>query len=309
MTPVRAGSPATVRLPDGRDLAYATYGDPNGQPLLICHGDAQSRLGYRWLDAQARQQGIKLICPERPGYGCSDRAPRDYTFARWTEDLRLLLEALDIERFTVCGVSAGGGYALAAAAALGDRVRKTVVISGTFPFTGAGQQRALAWYAPLMFWATTHLTSVLRPLTGAALRRYWGSDAALDRLMHQLPEADRTLLARADVRAEVLSDSAEAMRQGPAGTMADSVSYAHGLGGLQLSAIVGPIVFIHGTADSIMQPRVVEAAHRLVPSSTLRWVEGGGHLIMLAEPGLLLDEVEPIWCRGRPARVGPGLSA
>jgi len=40
-------SDGIARLPDGRRLGYARYGDPDGRPLVVCHGDAQSRLGYR----------------------------------------------------------------------------------------------------------------------------------------------------------------------------------------------------------------------------------------------------------------------
>ena len=33
-----------VTLPDGRRLAYAEFGRPDGEPVLYCHGSPSSRL-------------------------------------------------------------------------------------------------------------------------------------------------------------------------------------------------------------------------------------------------------------------------
>ena len=35
---------ATFRLPDGRTIAYAEYGDPAGKPVLLMHGFPDSRI-------------------------------------------------------------------------------------------------------------------------------------------------------------------------------------------------------------------------------------------------------------------------
>lgn len=80
----------SVLLPDGRRLSYARYGQGGGKALLICHGDAQSRLGYRWRSPEAERHGIELICPERPGYGLSDPPARGYRFADWAQDVEIL---------------------------------------------------------------------------------------------------------------------------------------------------------------------------------------------------------------------------
>ena len=287
-------SDGIARLPDGRRLGYARYGDPDGRPLVVCHGDAQSRLGYRWMDGAAARRHVLLICPERPGYGKSDPAPVGYSVAGSAGDLETLLEQLGVGDFTAAGVSAGGGFALAAAAAMGERVLKTVVVSGLFPFTGAAARREVAWYAPVAFWAVRHLTRPLRALLSVAIRRSYASEAGIQRLLRTLPEADRALLeGNPALRANLLEDALEATRQGAAGTVADLLCYAIGLGDLQLAQISGPVVFIHGTADTIVKPNVAVAAQCMVPGSRLRWVEGGGHLMLGADPELLLDEVAP----------------
>jgi pimeloyl-ACP methyl ester carboxylesterase len=207
--------------------------------------------------------------------------------------LEAVLEQLGVGDFMAAGVSAGGGFALAAASAMGQRVLKTVVVSGLFPFTGAAARREVAWYAPAAFWAVRHLTHPLRALMSVAIRRSYASEAGQLRLLRTLPEPDRSLLeSNPALRANLLDDTLEATRQ-RAGTVADLLCYAKGLGDLQLARISGPVVFIHGTADTIVKPNVAVAAQRMVPGSRLRWVEGDGHFMLGADPELLLDEVAP----------------
>jgi pimeloyl-ACP methyl ester carboxylesterase len=73
----------------------------------------------------------------------------------------------------------------------------------------------------------------------------------------------------------------------------DALCYARDLVPLRLADISGPFVLIHGTADTIVKPRVAEAAHQLLPGSQLRWETGDGHFMLSAHPELLLDRVAP----------------
>jgi hypothetical protein len=54
-----------VRLPDGRGLAYAEYGDPKGHPTLYFHGLPGSRLEAVLAAKSAAEAGIRLIAGVR----------------------------------------------------------------------------------------------------------------------------------------------------------------------------------------------------------------------------------------------------
>ena len=105
----------TLILPDGRNLAYRIYGAPDGEPVL--------RLPWRTRhehDVRARRQNrailnLKLICPDRPGYGGSSAAP-DRGLHGWSKDVAALLSRLGIARFGIIGISGGGPYATTCAA-------------------------------------------------------------------------------------------------------------------------------------------------------------------------------------------------
>ena len=94
-----------LTLPDGRKLAYAEFGKPDGYPVLYCHGIPSSRLEpLLFGDGVLSQFGLRLIAPDRPGMGGSD-FQTDRSFSDWPEDVGFLVETLGLDRFSVLGVS------------------------------------------------------------------------------------------------------------------------------------------------------------------------------------------------------------
>ena len=118
----------TIRLPDGRQLGYAEYGDPKGMPLLFFHGTPGSRLRLSHIDPLARDLGVRVVAPERPGFGLSDFQPKR-TLLDWVHDVEVLADRLRLEHFATMGISSGGPYVAATAYKLPDRVTKAALIS------------------------------------------------------------------------------------------------------------------------------------------------------------------------------------
>src|SRR5688572_7771596 len=104
----------SVRLRDGRTLAYAEYGTPQGRPLFWFHGTPGSRLQYIEFPESA-DLGLRVIAVDRPGCGLSDRKA-GRTVAEWPADVAELADALGVDRYYVAGASGGGPYSLACAA-------------------------------------------------------------------------------------------------------------------------------------------------------------------------------------------------
>lgn len=115
-----------LRLRDGRRLAYAEWGDPNGAPLLFFHAVPGSRL---WFDEPATAaRGVRLVTTDRPGYGKSD-LKEGASLLSWVEDIEQLLSHLEIDRFAVVAWSMGCPYALAVAAKLSKNVGHVGLLS------------------------------------------------------------------------------------------------------------------------------------------------------------------------------------
>ncbi len=58
-----------LKLPDGRQLCYAEYGDPDGKPVILFHGTLNSRFLYGLMPDCPFLPGLHLIAPDRPGFG------------------------------------------------------------------------------------------------------------------------------------------------------------------------------------------------------------------------------------------------
>jgi hypothetical protein len=63
-----------ITLRDGRTLAYAQYGAPDGRPIIHCHGTPSSRVEGDLLFSgnSAAEVGVRIVVPDRPGMGRSE---------------------------------------------------------------------------------------------------------------------------------------------------------------------------------------------------------------------------------------------
>ena len=134
-----APSTETCPLSDGRTLAYAVAGDEDGTPVVAHHGTPGSRLFASLLADAAAEAGVRLVVPDRPGYGRSSPPPEDRSWRDWRGDLAALLDAESVDQAGVVGFSGGGPFALAAGA--NDRVRRVGLVSAVVPPADVGLVR------------------------------------------------------------------------------------------------------------------------------------------------------------------------
>ena len=121
----------TMKLADGRMLAFSEWGDLDGRPVALLHGMPGSRL--MCPDTEATETaGVRLITIDRPGYGRSDPRP-DRTLLNWVDDYVELADHLRLDACPVVGWASGGMYALACAYRLGDRVPAVAVAGSPGP--------------------------------------------------------------------------------------------------------------------------------------------------------------------------------
>src|SRR5690349_18581455 len=121
-----------VRLPDGRTLAYAEYGEADGYPVPFFHGTPGARL-LRPRALRPGTAGSRIIAVERPGYGRSD-FHSGWGMLDWADDVAALADALGLARFALVAESGGGPYAAACAYRLPTRVTALVLFSSLAPW-------------------------------------------------------------------------------------------------------------------------------------------------------------------------------
>src|SRR3954469_14004474 len=125
-----------VAVGDDRQIGFAEFGDPQGRAVVWLHGTPGAR---RQIPIEARayaeRKHIRLIGIDRPGIGSS--TPHQYhNVLAFADDLRTIADVLGINRMAVIGLSGGGPYTLACAAAMPDRVVVAGVLGGVAPTVG-----------------------------------------------------------------------------------------------------------------------------------------------------------------------------
>jgi pimeloyl-ACP methyl ester carboxylesterase len=268
-----------IRLRDGRWLGFAEYGDPQGIPLFAFHGTPGSRLMVEAADAPARARGVRVIAPDRPGFGLSSGSAARQ-IGDWPQDVAELAHALEIARFGVVGVSGGGPYALACAWRIPERLSVVASISGVAPMPGTGGIPTLQRQDHAALELLRNVPWLRRPLMvlgGFAWRRF---PARMYRRLEALcPPADRLVLARPDVARALITGVQEAFRESSRGA-ADELRLFIRPWGFPLEEIALPVHLWHGARDTLVPCVAAQRLARSIPNCRVEVIPDGGHYLV-----------------------------
>jgi pimeloyl-ACP methyl ester carboxylesterase len=239
-----------------------------GTPLVLLHGSAidSSLLSYGpSLPGLARD--YRVIAPDWPGYGKSERPPHALGIPDYVSFLERFVDAMGLERVHLAGFSMGGGAALGFALEHPGRVHKLVLIDAY----GLGNEvhvpflPFLALKAPRLattFWGGLKLS---RRLLSVFLKVFVFADrrkvtpALVHEVYEQLrsPEVERAFMRW--IRGEV-------------GWRRLTTNYADRLGD-----VAAPTLLLHGARDLIVPASRSRRAARLIPGARLHLVPRCGH--------------------------------
>jgi pimeloyl-ACP methyl ester carboxylesterase len=266
---------------DRRRIAYAEWGDVAGEPVVYCHGFPGSRLEAGLADATARSLGVRLIAPDRPGFGLSSFAP-GRRLMDWPHDLAALADHLGLATFHLIGVSGGAPYAIAGGQQLGNRVSGITLVCGLGEFVGddptSGMNTAAAGaidfyrkWPRLGHWIYLYLL-------GPMLRQF--PDLVFKALIGSATEADREVLSDNKVRRIIVGSFAEAFREGAAGA-------AHEVGLFTRQWTIDPtktrqcVQLWHGESDRTVPVAMGKRHAELLPDVVARFIPGEGHFSLV----------------------------
>lgn len=134
----------TIKLADGRKLAYYDAGKKNGKPIVVLHGIMHDPELPPSIHQMLLDKGYRIIGMSRAWYGESSPPLNSNDVLQTAAcDLEYLLDQLDINKVTVLGCMAGTIHAYVFAARCGDRVRRIINLSGMVPIVGDDQIDAM----------------------------------------------------------------------------------------------------------------------------------------------------------------------
>lgn len=245
--PVHMVAEGTIELSDGRQLGYAEYGPPKGDPLLLFHGLPGSR--YTATEPSLLDEhDVRQITLERPGFGRSTFDP-EREILYWPADVREATAALDIDEFSVFGGSGGAPYVWACAARMPQRLVDVGIVSGLGPVDAPGATNGLALTSRFM-WKTAPLPFVLWPFLWMIIQT-----------IRITPGHD---------------DMQEGVRQGPKGPLHEHRLHVRPWG-FDLSSIPVHVQLWHGEQDTFTPVSMAKYVADQLPSSTLQTYPDEGH--------------------------------
>ena len=208
-----------IRLRDGRQLAYCEWGDLEGEPVVLLHGQPGSRLFCPDEEATESAQ-TRLLTIDRPGYGRSDPRPGG-ALLDWPSDFAELADQLDLPPCPVVGWSAGGKYALAIGFAAPDRVTAIGLAASPGPrdlVPGARDELDAEDRAVVALLAADRPAALAEISKNCA---WYAGDGWATMFAESWGDADDRLLARPENLEPIKAWLREGARQGSAGFEAD----------------------------------------------------------------------------------------
>jgi pimeloyl-ACP methyl ester carboxylesterase len=287
-----ASGTQTVAAADGRTLAVAEWGDPQGSPVFLLHGTPGSRFGGQ-ADASAfAEVGARVITYDRPGYGGSDRF-RGRRVVDCVADVAAIADSLGIQRFAVTGGSSGGPHSLAVAARLPERVTRAACGAGVAPFDTPD----FDWFAGMdaknieeIGWGLEGEEVLARNLERVAagmLERVADDPSKLISDEVQLSEADRAVLASPERHEAMRQGINAAFRQGVWGYVDDTLCLVQPWG-FDVMEIRVPTRVSYGLTDVLVPRQHGEWLAHNVPNAEMVIDEQGGHL---PDPKLVKERI------------------
>lgn len=254
-----------IALRDGRTLAWAEYGALDSTNVLLHnHGTGSSRLEPAIFDGLFTDLGLRVVVPDRPGYGESTVLTAGRSLIDWADDVAQLVDALGLDRFATSGYSGGGrhGLALAASTAVGDRVSRVIVQAGNAPDQ------------PLERARDHEIVEMVATLPWDEFTAGYTSNVADE--LGDLAPADEERFADPAFLGAATAAVTEGARQGPLGEACDGWAWALPWG-FALADVTQPVDVWHGTADTVVPFAHAEALHAGLPDATLHTLPGDGH--------------------------------
>jgi pimeloyl-ACP methyl ester carboxylesterase len=283
----------TLVLKDGRNLGYAEYGDPNGEPVFYFHGLTTSRLDGGFNEDDIAKRGVRFVAIDRPGMGLSD-FQQGREIDSWPEQVVQLADHLGIEKFAVVGVSAGGPHVAVCAARIPERLTAAAIVSGAGPY-GVSEARPKANFfqrvAGRIFAAFAQFPIFTRPwfwLMVQGVKRSKPGDVRKSSLYKRLPPADQAIVARPEVQEASKKTMLESFRQGTLGN-----AYELGMHmrpwRFRLDEIKMKVHLWHGDADTIVPVEAGRYMASAIADCHSRIIPGQGHFMVIDYMGEVID--------------------
>jgi pimeloyl-ACP methyl ester carboxylesterase len=236
--------------------------------IILLHGAGADSAMMSWREVLSllAGEGYRVIAPDLPGYGGSDRIDGDYSLPFYAQTIKAFIEGLDCGPVVLCGLSLGGGITLKAA------LDYPHMLKAIIPVDAWGLFDKLPWHR-LTHWFVN--SSFNRNLYGWTGQYRWMIRWSLE---------TNLIGDKSKVTEELVDETIAAMRQPDAGEPFRSFQLCElTKSGIvtklfdRLEEITLPTLLIHGSKDASVPLAGAIAAQKRMPTAALHVMEGCKH--------------------------------
>ncbi len=257
--------------------------------MLFFHGLIGSHHQASYVTEQAAREGLRIIAPNRPGVGRSEFVSRKAALDA-VDDVEDLAASLELDEFSVIGISGGTPYALASFYRLARRIRTVTILSGMGPMQLPGALRGMDQRRRLFLGAGSRYPQLARRVFQAAADRFRADpDRFLRRLITTWSEPDQHVFQQSEVFDLFLKDLHEVFTEGTgAKGLAQELTIYRNYGFALKDLPANPrIVLWHGLSDNIVPPAMAWEMVHALPNAEAHFVPGG-HFMAIDAAGRIV---------------------
>jgi pimeloyl-ACP methyl ester carboxylesterase len=260
-----------MALPNGESLAYIDTGDRVGTPVVLIHGYTDSARDWVPMLPYVSKQ-FRLILVDIRGHGQSGKPECCYTRLDFAYDIKLLLDALGVQKAAIVGHSLGSVIAQTFAEYWPERTASVVLVSSTGG-TPPGREKQ----KPQLDFAS-EIRKLKEPIDPDSpfMIAWWDSPTPVDPdfIRRQRKDAAgiplRVWLAVLD---QALTDNVFASLQST------------------LPRLQAPTLLIWGSKDPIMEEDVRQTLRDALPRAKVKIFDGLGHNPFWEQPRSVADTI------------------
>lgn len=259
-----------IYLPDGRKITYAESGPKGGKPILMMHGQANSRLNllnFYGNERRAEDLGLRIICPDRPGRGLST-FHRQHSFATFAQDMEFLVNELEIIEFTLLGYNTGATYALKLAEYFGGRVDRLFLFSPWLPPLLPGNKGLRRLLSGQKWFLRMNVNSLHKGAENPGM--------ALRMLLKWASKEEKSHMRQERIMEYYGADMEEGFAQGASAAMQEYLLLKE-ISGFDASKLTLPTQVFDGELDRAALPAIVEPLIASLPNADYKRLPGSGH--------------------------------
>jgi pimeloyl-ACP methyl ester carboxylesterase len=257
------------KLPQGISITTHIGGPADGKPVVLLHGGGTDHAMLSWRDTipALLDAGYRVYAPDYPGYG---ESPPDenqpFTYEALIGYLTELMDAWEIDKAALVGISMGGGLSLGYALAHPDRVDRMALI-GSYGIQDRAPYHAFSHFFVRMPW-------LVNASWGLARRYRWAAKSSIQNIIRN-PASRTEALVDEVLEAMQNTHSQRAFNQ----WQQDEIQW----GGVKtnytdrLGEITAPVMLIHGTHDIGIPGYSMIRAFEDLPCAWLQTVNNAGH--------------------------------